>query len=253
MMLDSWLSLPAGILIATMVSTVGIGGGILWMPFLLIILRVRPDTAVVTSLLIQTAGMGSGTMAFWRRQQIDIRLAGLLLVLSVPGIGLGVLMTRLLAPDHLELILGLLTLATAFIFVSANERYGHAGRQRAELKDGRRYGWVVGIMAIASGMLSISIGEWLVPLLRNKLSLRMGVAVATSVATILGTCILGAGSHLLLGGRADLPSLLWAIPGVIIGGQVGPRIAERINDRILKEIFVFLLTLIGIHLIYNSY
>jgi len=175
------------------------------------------------------------------------------LALAVPGIGLGALLTRLLAPDHLALILGLLTLVTAIIFVSANERYGHTGRERAELKDGRRYGWVVSIMAIASGMLSISIGEWLVPLLRNKLSLRMGVAVATSVATILGTCILGAGSQLLLGGRADLPSLLWALPGVIIGGQIGPRIAERINDRVLKEIFVFLLTLIGIHLIYNSY
>jgi uncharacterized membrane protein YfcA len=253
MMLDSWLSLPAGILIATMVSTVGIGGGILWMPFLLIILKVRPDTAVVTSLLIQTAGMGSGTMAFWRRKQIDLRLAALLLALAVPGIGFGALMTRIIAPDHLELILGLLTLATAIIFVSANERYGHTGRQRVALIMGRRYGWVVSIMAIASGMLSISIGEWLVPLLRNKLSLRISVAVATSVATIFGTCILGAGSHLLLGGRADLSSLLWAVPGVIIGGQIGPRIAERINDRVLKEIFVFLLTLIGIHLIYNSY
>lgn len=253
MMLDNWLSLPAGILIAAMVSTVGIGGGILWMPFLLIILKVRPDTAVVTSLLIQTAGMGSGTMAYWRRRQIDVRLTGLLLALAVPGIGIGAVMTRVLAPDHLELILGLLTLATAIIFVSANDKYGQVGRDRATITEGRRYGWIVSTMAVASGMLSVSIGEWLVPLLRNRLSLRMGVAVATSVATILGTCILGAGIHLLLGGRADLPALLWAAPGVIIGGQIGPRLAERINDRILKEIFVFLLTLIGIHLIYNSY
>ena len=252
-MLDSWLSLPAGILIATMVSTVGIGGGILWMPFLLIILKVRPDTAVVTSLLIQTAGMGSGAIAYWRQRQVDVRLAGLILVYAVPGIGCGVLLTRILAPDHLELILGMITLTTATIFVSASDKYGQGGRQRAEHHAGRRYGWVVSFMAIASGMLSISIGEWLVPLLRNKLALRMGAAVATSVAVIFGTCVLGAGAHLLLGGMADLPSLLWAVPGVLIGGQIGPRITERINDRVLKEVFVFLLTLTGIHLIYNSY
>ena len=108
-------------------------------------------------------------------------------------------------------------------------------------------------MAVASGMLSISMGEWLVPLLRNRLALTMNVAVATSVATIFGTCVLGAGAHLLQGGRADVPALLWALPGVILGGQIGPRIAGRINDRVLKEIFIFLLTLIGIHLIYNSY
>jgi uncharacterized membrane protein YfcA len=253
MMLDSWLSLPAGILIATTVSTVGIGGGILWMPFLLIILRCRPDTAVVTSLLIQTAGMGSGAVAFWHMRQIDTRLAGWLLLLAIPGIGLGSMMTHIMAPDHLELTLGLLTLTTAIIFVSANDRYGRSGLQRAEIKAGRRYGWMVSVMAVASGMLSISVGEWLVPLLRNRLSLTMNAAVATSVATVFGACVLGAGAHLLQGGQVDLPALLWAVPGVILGGQIGPRIAGRINDRVLKEIFVFLLTLIGIHLIYNSY
>ena len=83
--------------------------------------------------------------------------------------------------------------------------------------------------------------------------MKMSVAVATSIATIFGVCILGAILHLVMGGRADMTALSWAIPGVIIGGQIGPRIAERTNDRILKEIFIFLLTLIGIHLIYNSY
>jgi uncharacterized protein len=253
MMLDSWLSLPAGILIATTVSTVGIGGGILWMPFLVIILRCRPDTAVVTSLLIQTAGMGSGTMAFWRMRRIDFRLTRFLLLFAVPGIGLGSMMTHAMAPDHLELILGLLTLVTAIVFVAASDRYRGSGRQKAEIKVGRRYGWMISAMAVASGMLSISIGEWLVPLLRSRLSLTMNAAVATSVATIFGACVLGSGAHLLQGGQADWSALFWAVPGVLLGGQIGPRIAGRINDRVLKEIFIFLLTLIGIHLIYNCY
>jgi uncharacterized membrane protein YfcA len=253
MMLDSWLSLPAGILIATAVSTVGIGGGILWMPFLLIILKCRPDTAVVTSLLIQTAGMGSGTVAFWRLRRIDIRLTGGLILLAVPGIGLGSMMTHVMAPDHLQVLLGVLTLTAAIIFVALKDSYGLSGRQGGEAKAGRRYGWIVSVMAVASGMLSISIGEWLVPLLRSRLCLPMNTAVATSVATIFGACALGAGAHLLQGGRADWPTLFWAVPGVLLGGQIGPRIAGRINDRVLKEIFIFLLTLIGIHLIYNSY
>ncbi len=252
-MFDSWVALPVGVLIATVVSTVGIGGGILWMPFLLIGLRLRPDTAVMTSLLIQTAGMGSGAMAFALRRQIDFRLMFLLLVLTVPGVALGAFLTRKLTAIHLELILGMLTLSTALIFVSANQRYDDAGRDRAELSAARRHGWVVSAMSVASGMLSVSIGEWLVPLMRSKLSLRMGAAVATSVATIFGVCILGVTFHFCMGGRADGNSLVWAIPGVIIGGQIGPRISERINDRVLKEVFIFLLTLIGIHLIYNSY
>lgn len=252
-MFDNWLSLPMGVLIATVVSTVGIGGGILWMPFLLIVMKLRPDTAVVTSLCIQTAGMGSGAAAYWRQHQIDKRLMFLLLAVTVPGIALGAYLTSILAAQHLELILGILTLATALIFVSANQRYGDQGSQRADLGKARQYGWAISTMAVASGMLSISIGEWLVPILRGKLSLRMKVAVATSVATIFGTCVLGVLFHCGMGGRPDVGSLCWALPGVIMGGQIGPAVAGRINDRQLKEIFIFLLTLIGIHLIYNSY
>lgn len=253
MMLDNWFTLPMGILIALVSSTVGIGGGILWMPFLLIILKLNPENAVVTSLMIQTAGMGSGSIAYWRQEQIEFRLMALLLLMTVPGIAFGAWLTRIVAPTQLELVLGIITLLTALLFVSANQNYGSAGLARVRLKTAGRYGWAVTIMSVASGMLSISIGEWLVPLMRSKMNLRMTTAVATSVATIFGTCVLGVAFHLLMGGHADLIVLAWAVPGVIIGGQIGPRLAERANDRVLKELFVFLLTLIGIHLIYNSY
>jgi len=252
-MMDSWLSFPVGVLIAMVSSTVGIGGGILWMPFLLIFMGLSTGTAVLTSLMIQAVGMGSGTWAYWRQKQIDKRLAGFLLLLTLPGVALGAWFTQTVAPTHLELILGLLTLFTAIVFVSANQNYGDAGADRVDLKKAKRYGWVVTLMAIASGMLSVSIGEWVVPLMRSKMSLRMGVAIATSIATIFGVCIFATFFHLWAGIRADLPTVAWAIPGVFLGGQVGPRLAEHINDRVLKEIFIFLLTLIGIHLIYNSY
>jgi uncharacterized membrane protein YfcA len=43
------------------------------------------------------------------------------------------------------------------------------------------------------------------------------------------------------------------IPGVVIGGQIGPRLVQKIDEELLKEIFIFLLTLIGCHLVYNFY
>ena len=252
-MMDNWWSFPFGVLIAMISSTVGIGGGILWMPFLLIFVGLGPGTAVLTSLMIQTVGMGSGTLAYWRQRQIDKRLAAFLLLLTLPGIAFGAWLTQSVAPSNLELVLGLLTLFTALIFVSANQKYGDSGGDRVDMTRARRYGWAVSLMAVASGMLSVSIGEWVVPLMRNKMSLRMGVAVATSIATIFGVCLLATCFHIMGGARADWPIVAWAVPGVLIGGQLGPRLAERINDRVLKEIFIFLLTLIGIHLIYNSY
>ncbi len=247
------LAFPAGMIIASLASTVGIGGGILWMPFFLIILKLPPETAVVTSLLVQTAGMGSGSVAYIRKKTADLPLAGFLLLLTLPGLGAGALLTRLLSAANLELALGILTLTTAFLFVLASQKYSDTGQDRVRLDGVRRYGGLVSTMSVASGMLSVSIGEWLVPLLRNRMNLRMRAAVATSIVTIFGTCVAGSFFHLIFGASANLAILIWAVPGVIIGVQLGPRFTERINERWLKEVFIFLLTLIGIHLIYNSY
>jgi uncharacterized membrane protein YfcA len=161
-------------------------------------------------------------------------------------------MTRLKA-DHLELFLGMLTLITAFLFVSAHQEYNEAGLERIAIRQVKPYAGLVTTMAVASGMLSVSIGEWLIPLLRSRFKLRMHTAVATSITTIFGTCLLGALIHFALGAKAAFGVLAWALPGVLLGGQLGPRVMVRIHERRLKEVFVFLLTLIGIHLIYNSY
>jgi uncharacterized membrane protein YfcA len=252
-MIEHWLALPVGILIASAASAVGIGGGILWMPFFLIIMKLGPETAVLTSLIIQTAGMGSATVTYWRKDYIDRRLAFFLMGVTIPGVVAGALITTKIQASHMQLALGLLTLTTAFLFVSVNHNYLDHGGIRVPMQTARRYGGLVSLMSVASGMLSVSIGEWLIPLMRSKMSLRMNFAVASSIATIFGTCLIGLGVHLLLGHQAHLEAVLWAIPGVLIGGQLGPRITARISERVLKEVFIFLLTLIGIHLMYNSY
>jgi uncharacterized membrane protein YfcA len=212
-----------------------------------------PEAAVLSSLLIQTAGMGSGTVAFLRQNSVDTRLALFLLCIAVPGITLGAHLAKKIDASQMEIILGLLVMTTAFLFVSSNEKYDYAGEIKADIKKASKYSWIAGLASVISGMLSISMSEWLIPVMRSKLSLRMSIAIGTCICIAFGTCIIGSAVHLVIGGHPNLPVVLWGAPGVIIGGQIGPRITKRINDNLLKEIFIFLLTLVGIHLIYNSY
>lgn len=251
--MEIWTAFPGGIIIAMIVSCVGIGGGILWMPFLLLWLKLSPETAVVTSLMIQTAGTGSGSYAFIRQKKIDLRFAGFLLTIAVPGIALGAFMANHLNPDYIELILGVLVLTTAFLFVSSTQKYADTGIDRINLKQARRYSWIAVLVSFGSGMLSTGIGEWMIPVMRSRLSLKMSAAIATCIFITFGICVIGVGFHLILGANPNFTVIAWAVPGVIIGGQIGPRLIERINERMLKEVFVFILTLIGIHLIYNSF
>ncbi len=250
---EIYLSLPAGMMIASVASVVGIGGGILWMPFLIIVLNLAPEKAILTSLLIQTFGMGSGSFGFIRKKRSDLKLSTFLLGITIPGVAVGALIAKVMRPAHLEMILGVLTMVTALLFVSANQKYDEAGASKVDMKKAVKYSWFLSLISIASGMLSISIGEWLVPIMRSKMALKMSTAVATSITTIFGLCVAGSMFHLILGAKADWRVVLWAAPGVLMGGQIGPLITEKINERMLKEVFVFFLTLTGIHLIYNSY
>lgn len=253
MMSESWVAFPVGILIASVVSAIGLGGGILWMPFFLIVMEMRPEVAVLSSLLIQTAGMGSGTLAFFRQKRVDLRLGLFLLSVAVPGIALGARVARQIDASQMETLLGILVMTTAFLFVSSNEKYDDMGKERVEVRHAYRHSWIIVFASVISGMLSISMSEWLIPMMRSRLSLRMSNAIATCIFITFGTCVIGSSAHLLMGGSSELSIVLCAVPGVIIGGQIGPRITRRINERLLKEIFIFLLTLVGIHLIYNSY
>jgi uncharacterized membrane protein YfcA len=248
-----WLAFPAGICIATMVTIVGFGGGILWMPFLLMALRIDPASALLTSLVIQTAGTASGSFAYVRNKKADIRLALLLLAVGTPGLALGAYIGHRLELSHMGLIIGLTSLATALLFVSSNHRYGEEGNDRVEFKDGCRNSWVAGIMAVMCGMLTINIGEWLVPVMQRRMHLKMSHAVATCVLVTCGMSVLGAGAHFMMASRPNFTAVLWAAPGVLIGGQIGPLLVTRIDERQLKEVFIFLLTLIGVHLVYRSY
>ncbi len=252
-MFPAWSAFPFGVCIATIVTCVGFGGGILWMPFLLLALRIEPACALLTSLLIQAAGTASGSFAFVRNEKADVRLVLLLTSIGAPGVILGACIGRSLSLSHIGLFIGLISLATALLFVSSNRKYGEDGEERVELRAGLKHSWIAGVMAVMCGMLTINIGEWLVPVMQNKMGLKMSNSVATCVMVTCGMSILGAGAHFLMGSRPNFYAISWAVPGVLVGGQIGPLALAKIDERQLKELFIFLLTILGVHLVYRAY
>lgn len=222
------------------------------MPFLLMVLKIQPATALFTSLLIQIAGTASGSFAFVRNGKADIRLALILLGVGFPALILGSYIGCRLTLTHIGLFIGLICLATALLFVSSNHKYGDEGDERVKPRTALNHSWIAGLTSFMCGMLTVNIGEWLVPVMQKKMRLKMSNSVATCVMVTCGMSILAAGAHFVMRTRPNVSATLWAVPGVLIGGQIGPRLMHKIDERQLKEIFIFLLTLIGIHLVYRS-
>lgn len=252
-MLDYWFILPIAFIISTAVSSIGIGGGVLWMPFFLIILKLPPDIAVSTSLIIQMAGMGSASIACIKQNRIDFKLLIVILGIAIPGVILGSLLSGILKPQTTRLLLGLLIMTTSLLFVLSEQKYNDLGNERVDIKTAYRQLWLAIPASIGSGMLSTSMSEWLIPMMRTRLSLKMSNAIGTCLALAFAVSCVGVLTHLMVGSKPHITVALWAIPGVILGGQIGSRLTKKINERLLKETFVFFLTLVGIHLVYNAF
>jgi uncharacterized protein len=250
-MTGEWTALPVGFIIATLATLVGFGGGILWMPFLILVTHLEPAEAVVTSLVIQIAGMGSGSLAVIRAKKTDLSLPLYLSACAFVGVPIGVWWSRFASADSIVFLLGVFCLAVALVFVYTQDLVDTPLVKKVSLKQTAPYLWLATLFSILTGLLSMGIGDFLVPILRNRLRLNMESAMAACLIVMALNAALAAALHLALGEKFATGVVLWAIPGVLIGGQVGPRLAGRIPDQTLKEIFIYGLSLAGIHMMFT--
>jgi len=247
-----WTALPAGFVIATIATLAGFGGGILWMPYLIYAANLDPAQAVVTSLIIQVGGMGSGSVAVIRAKKTDLRLSFYLAAGSLVGIPIGVWVSRYVPAQSIVFILGAVCLAMSLVFVYSQDDFSNSDVKRVSFRQTAPYLWLATLFSVLTGILSMGVGDFLVPILRNRLRLTMESAMAACLIVMAINAALAAALHLMIGDKFAPGIVLWAISGVLIGGQVGPRLAGRIEDQTLKEVFIFALSLAGIHMMFNN-
>ena len=244
----------SGLFISTAAMTIGIGGGILWTPLLILAYGLSPQAAVATSLLIQVIGMGSGTFAFLRTNLVDKKLALIFFLAALPGVIIGSFITVNLPQQPVQMALGIMAMMLALLFVASQDQTDEErSNYKFDQKKVNRLLPIPGFFGFIMGFLSLGIGEWLIPAMRSHLKLNMKRCVATIIPMMFLLAIVAAGLHWsLMEESVQTDYLLWGGLGTLIGGQIGPRVARYIDDKILKETFIFLMTLIGIHLIFQS-
>lgn len=242
----------SGIIIGSTAMAIGIGGGILWTPLLILVYGLSPQEAISASLFIQITGLGSGTFAYIKAKLIHIRLSVMLAVVALPGIVLGSYVTVSLAEHTIQMILGIMAMILAILFVVSNEEAETQKSVNLDTKAIRKVAPIPAIFGFLMGFLSVGISEWLIPALRHKLKFDMPHAIGTSIGMMFILAIASSAIHFNLSGNFHSEIFIFASIGTLIGGQIGVRISQRINDALLKQSFIYLMTLIGIHLIFQA-
>jgi uncharacterized membrane protein YfcA len=263
-----WFMFPVSICVATCAMLSGIGGAALFTPiFILIFPLLGPEyplsstlAAIGTALLTETFGFTSGFIGYYRRRMIDFAMGARFLKLSVPIAILGAIVAH---EVHEGLLVGgyallVLVLAVGILFLHRHTaavmtvgRSEPIGEERSIIdSDGREYVYsmphlrpretaTMGVGAFLTGMVSVGIGEVIISQLTRK-GVPVGIAAATSVFVVIVTVALASTTLVLEiindGGVNAVPWNLvcYSIPGVLIGGQIGPRLQGRISQRAME-------------------
>lgn len=235
-----------GVFIGILAAMFGLGGGFLIVPTLNL-LGVEIHHAVGTSSAAVVFTSLSSAIAYSRQKRIHYKAGLLLASTAVVGAYIGAWMTSFISASQLKVIFGLALVVVAIRIY----RKKTAEPTEVRLEDVEiNYKLVPlgGFFAgIASGLLGVGGGIINVPFL-TYLGLPIHYAVATSSFAIVFTATAGALKHYMMG-NVELQWLVLLVPGLIVGAQLGARIAKRTKASDLKKAFAVVMALLALRMV----
>ncbi|MEE8441558.1 MAG: sulfite exporter TauE/SafE family protein [Spirochaetia bacterium] len=282
MSLEFWFMLPVSVVIASIAMASGVEGATFFTPLFILALGLPTEVAVGVGLITEVFGFGSGLLSYARKKLIDYKLGLTMLMVTVPLALAGTWLARYVPPSILKSILGvgLLLIATTFLKSPHKEtvklldqeigKSNPTGRATTTLvtRDGEEISYTVcnrleggvlgGIGALFIGMISTVLGEMNGYFLLQRCKVPSRVSVATSVFIVSVTALVASAGHFvgfLTAGPETLSLVssivIFTIPGVVIGGQIGPLIASRIPQRALEVSLAVLFILVAALMLAN--
>jgi len=277
--LEYWYLLPASVLIATVAMSSGIGGAVFFSPLFMLGLHLEPKIAIGSALATELFGFASGLIAYHKVKLIDFKLAWNLLLFSIPMAILGTIYGGLIPPLILKSIF-----ATGLIFIGyqlfsswrADEREQHESKRIKEFetiyeselidRDGHIYRYTVcnrmmgrtfaAIGGAFLGMISVGLAELQEYHLVARCKVPTAVAVATSVFVVVLTVLIASLGHFYEFARSGsvvmnqvMNIIIFTIPGVIIGGQIGPKIQKSLPEDQMKMSISILFVVVGVFML----
>lgn len=258
--------MPVGFCIAMIATASGIGGAALFTPFLFIVMDLPARIAVAAGLFIELFGFSSGLIGFARHKLISYEIGIKILYFALPATIVGVHVGKNVDDAVLLQILSIILVLLAILLLRPDHevRVKHVkhGKDKTNFKipeigvDARLLSSVGGLLA---GMVSSGIGEMNDYVLMKKYKMKGAIAAGTSVFVVAITVLIGSMTHAYVFFQegtylfAQLGQiLLFAVPGVVLGAQVGVRVSQKIPEayrkRFIASIFlaVAVVTIISI-------
>jgi hypothetical protein len=255
-----------GFIIGLLVSTLGGGGGGLYVP-ILIFLGVTPQVAVATSLATVLPTTAVGAYSHHRMGNVDVYTGLVLGIGGIIGTLMGAYLANMIPSTILKEALGVLLIITTIPMIrrilkerkTANKETKKQGNKKIDdkktvtLTGAKRL--VASFFGVAGGILAGIFGISGTPPVQAglySLGLPAMMVIGTTIFVLVFNSIAGIGGYLLLG-RFDLTLTLFLASGTVVGAFLGPKLLGKIDqatlERVIPPILVFISLTFGLTLI----
>ncbi|MEE2746471.1 MAG: sulfite exporter TauE/SafE family protein [Pseudomonadota bacterium] len=279
-----WFMFPIAICVATTAMLSGIGGAAIFAPiFMIVFPMLGPEyplesiaAAIGVALLTEVFGFSSGFVGYYRKKLIDFRSAVPFIIVGVPIGVFGAIMLGILSQfeEVLRGSYGLLMLILSYVIIKHHKPQSNRIRTKSapfrqddavrviKSKDGNRYefpiprqgkgAFATGLGGFLTGLLGVGIGEVVMPQLVKHNQVPIPVAAATSVFIVIIVVASASFTQITTlvaeGGLNAVPwnIVVYTVPAVILGGQIGPRLQGKISQRTMEKAIGYLFFVIGV-------
>jgi uncharacterized membrane protein YfcA len=261
--LDAFGDVLLGLLVGTLGTLIGAGGGFILLPILVFIdPHAPPETLTAISLAVVCVNASSGSLAYARIRRIDFRSGLIFTAAGMPGAVFGAWVTQVLDRRVFDPLLGVILIASACLVAFVPEQKTevqaeHATRTLIE-RDGTTHMYAprIGLGALVSlgvgflsSLLGIGGGILHVPVMVYLLGFPTHVATATSHFVLAGLSLAGVLVHWREGTLIPaLERILPIVVGVLIGAPLGARLSSHLHGRWILRSLAAALALVGIRL-----
>ena len=221
---------PVAVVAAAFANATAVGGGFLFMPLFMFGFGLTAMPSLKLSLATQAFGMTSG-MIGWSRQCLVIRA----ILLAAVGSGLGMYIGTycwVLSSSLIKFVFGWASLLIGIV-VLLEHYYGSEAKRRCIEEDTLLKAVMFLLLCFIGGLvtawISIGVGEVVAVYLLVVYRLRIDSSIASGVAALAISSILGLLFHVGLGG-IEWQYLVFTVPGVVLGGRYGAKCGRWIES-----------------------
>lgn len=264
------ISLLLGLSSAFIGSLIGLGGGIILVPFLLFLTNTTdlfswatPQVIVGISLITMVFTGLSSTLGYLKLKRIDLKTGAMFLTGSIPGGIFGSWVNQFFNAEQFSLYFGILMiLIFGLLLVDRNKLVRKRDLSivsgvRTFTIDGETFQYKVNIIPAfilaffvgsMSGLFGIGGGTISVPAMMLIFGIPVQIAIGTSMFMIFFISLISTITHAILG-NIIFSYAIFFIVGAYLGGTLGARTSQYLKGNVLEWLLRVVILIAAVQLI----